>query len=214
MAGLDETFSHVAATLFTLEAHIRIRDSQTCRGEKAYCLLPNSSVEVPNKRIRELDFFSSKTMKTKLDKKISSIEDGTAEVALGKEGSVKKVKTFPEPTVEELNSFFSNLSKAPSKPTILSIVPDKHVPKQYGKELLVLLTELSDSATYELPFNELNVNGSKKTSRYQKSKVKQLAKKQTIRLITKNGFFSGEVELLLLKQNLLFMLTLTNFHSH
>ena len=158
MAGLDETCSHVAATLFALEAHIRIRDSQTCTGEKAYWLLPNSLVEVPYKRIRELDFTSSKTMKTKLDKKISSIEDGTAEVALGKEGSVKKVKIFPEPTEEELNSFFSYLNKAPSKPAILSIVPefsDKYVPKQYGKELPVLLTELSDSTTYELPFNEL-----------------------------------------------------------
>ena len=71
---------------------------------------------------------------------------------------MKKVKIFPEHTEEELNSFFSNLNKAPSKPAILSIVPefsDKYVPKQYGKELPVLLTELSDSTTYELPFNEL-----------------------------------------------------------
>ena len=69
MAGLNETCSHVAATLFALEAHIRIRDSQTCTGEKAYWLLPKSLVEVPYKRIRELDFTSSKAMKTKLDKK-------------------------------------------------------------------------------------------------------------------------------------------------
>ena len=117
-------------------------------------------------------------MKTKLDKKISSIEDGTAEVALGKEGSVKKVKIFPEPTEEELNSFFSNLNKAPSKPTILSIVPeflDEYVPKQYGKELPVLLTELSDSTTYELPFNELLIKCEqiKKDIKVTKKKVKK-----------------------------------------
>ena len=97
-------------------------------------------------------------MKTKLEKKISSIEDEPAEVAPGKEGSVKKVETFPEPTEDEMNSFFSNLNKVPSNPAILSIVQefsDKYFPKQYGKELPVLLTKLSDSTTYELPFNEL-----------------------------------------------------------
>ena len=54
MAGLDESCSHIAATLFFIEAHVRIREAKTCTGEKAYWLLPNALVDMPYSQLKNL----------------------------------------------------------------------------------------------------------------------------------------------------------------
>ena len=69
-AGLGETFTHVAALLFSIEAVIRIRDSKTVTQEKAYWLLPSTIKKVEYKECKDIDFTPAKTMKKELDSNV------------------------------------------------------------------------------------------------------------------------------------------------
>ena len=58
MAGLEESYSHVVALLFYLEAVPKVRDHKIVMQEKAYWMLPASCKEVPYKEIADIDFIS------------------------------------------------------------------------------------------------------------------------------------------------------------
>lgn len=70
-AGLGEVCSHVGATLFYLEAAVKLRNSKTVTQSKAYWLLPSGMQKIDYKPIRDIDFSSSKTKKRQLDTLIS-----------------------------------------------------------------------------------------------------------------------------------------------
>ena len=58
MAGLEESYSHVVASLFYVEAVNKVRDHKIVMQEKAYWMLPASCKEVPYKEIADIDFMS------------------------------------------------------------------------------------------------------------------------------------------------------------
>ena len=153
MAGLDECCTHVSATLFYVDSTIRIRNAKTCTGEKPYWRLPANLVDVPYKPVRELDFTSSKTMRQKHDTVIKEhcSNSSTQEHAVPK----PKNKVIPNPTETEVTQFLTNISKCGTKPAILSLVSDSFVPKEYGNDFPILITDLTDSTTFNLSHSEL-----------------------------------------------------------
>ena len=116
MAGLDESCSQIGATLFFIEAHVRVREAKTCTGEKAYWLLPNALVDVPYKPIKELDFTSSKSQKEKLDKKID--QHCSSSIQFLNRTKVSKKNILPRRSEFEMIQFFQHISKCGSKPAI------------------------------------------------------------------------------------------------
>ena len=65
MVGLGEACSHVAASLFCIDATVRIRDSKTVTENPAYWMLPAAFKAVSYKQLRDVDFSSAKGLKRK-----------------------------------------------------------------------------------------------------------------------------------------------------
>ena len=150
--------SHIGATLFFIEAHVRIREAKTCTGEKAYWLLPNALVDVPYKPIKELDFTSSKTQKKKLDQQID--KHCSAPFQIVSTERVSKKNDVPKPSDFELEDFFQKISKCGSKPAVLSLVTpfsDAYVPRDFSEEFPPLISDFVDTSCFNLPYDELLV---------------------------------------------------------
>ena len=118
--------------------------------------MPASLVDVPYKPIKDLDFTSSKTMKQKHD---TAIKEHSSSSSAQKDAVPKpKNKIIPNPTEAEVTQLLTNISKCGTKPAILSLVSpfsDSFVPNEYGNELPVLITDLTDSTTFNLSHSEL-----------------------------------------------------------
>jgi uncharacterized Zn finger protein len=153
MAGLGETCTHVAALLFAVDASVKLRDSKTVTDEKSYWLLPTSVKGVSYKEIREMDFTSAKTMKKKLDRKLDSAGDTPSS-----RSSQKQKTNIPDPTDDELASFFKALNETGSKPAIIALVPaysEAYVHQPMQEDFPDVLTELKDDDAVELNYSEL-----------------------------------------------------------
>ena len=152
MAGLGETCTHVAALLFAVDGTVKVRDSRTVTQDPAYWLLPTSVKNVNYSETRDIDFSSAKSLKKKFDIKC----DATQNVQV--HSSSTKKRQVPEPSQDELNSFFSNIAATGRKPAILSVIPDfsdNYIPKKVTQNLPKPLTELKDNDAILLNYKEL-----------------------------------------------------------
>ena len=84
---------HVGAVLFYVEYAVRLRDSKTCTGEKAYWLIPGYYSQVEYKKIKDIDFSAPKTIKKRLIEQVS----------------FKMYSTYPSPSDEEKKCFLKEL---------------------------------------------------------------------------------------------------------
>nr|XP_047140517.1 uncharacterized protein LOC124815766 [Hydra vulgaris] len=124
MAGLAETCTHVSATLFAIDASVRLEKSRTVTEEAAYWMLPSNVKEVKYSRLKDINFTSATNMKRILDSKLSQTP-------------VRQYQLLPLPFVEppnatEMNNFFQILHDTGVKPSILSIIPvfvESYVPR-------------------------------------------------------------------------------------
>lgn len=121
MAGAGEACSHVGATLFAMETAVRIRESQTCT-QKTNVWLPAHRSGTEYKRLRDIDFASSKKKKSRMD-------------ALPEMPFDEQVRTgapaLPPPTAEELGTFYSSIDDGGLPPAIFMVLPeysDRFVP--------------------------------------------------------------------------------------
>ena len=74
MAGLGETYTHIAAVLFYLEALYRIEEVQTCTLQQCEWIIPASLKSVDYLPIQDIDFTSARGNKRKLDDTIDILE--------------------------------------------------------------------------------------------------------------------------------------------
>ncbi|CAC5403234.1 unnamed protein product [Mytilus coruscus] len=152
MAGIGEVCSHVGALLFAIEAAVKIRNSQTVTETKAYWMLPSAVNKVEYKSVQDIDFTSAKTKKRKLDQAIA--EDSP--VTSGPKQ--RKLPTVKEPSTQDLNNFFSSLSRTGTRPVILSLVPQfahMYRPKVLDRKYPTVLSELYTENCGSLQSNEL-----------------------------------------------------------
>nr|XP_054928796.1 uncharacterized protein LOC129385755 [Dermacentor andersoni] len=144
MAGVGEACSHVAATLFAIETAVRLRDSVTCT-EKKNTWLPAHSRNVEFRRLREIDFSSSKAKKKKMDNIINSTI--TAHVT----PSSHRLLSIPAATDAELEQCFSAIADAGVTPALFTLHEKYsslfHPPR--AKEPLLLRTLMCEEAASE-----------------------------------------------------------------
>ncbi|XP_049267436.1 uncharacterized protein LOC125756588 [Rhipicephalus sanguineus] len=116
MAGAGEACSHIGATLFAMETAVRIRESRTCT-QKANVWLPAHRSGTEYKRLKEIDFASSKRKKTRMDSipKIPLEEQQPA---------VTQASALPPPTEEELKSFYASIDDGGAPPAIFMVLPE------------------------------------------------------------------------------------------
>ena len=67
MAGLGETCTHVAATLFYVEAVVRIQGSKTCTQSQCTWIIPSYVKPIDYQPIKKIDFTSAAGKKRKID---------------------------------------------------------------------------------------------------------------------------------------------------
>ena len=148
MAGLGEACTHIAATLFWVDATVRIRETKTVTQEKAYWMLPTGVKKIAYSQLSDIDFTSAKSKKVLLDKHINNEKVKT----------VQRNVTVSTPTPDELDSFFKELSMAGSKPAILSLIPqysDQYIPAPLSKQFPAVLTDLCNHDSFNLEFDDL-----------------------------------------------------------
>lgn len=123
MAGAGEACSHIGATLFAMETVVRIRESQTCT-EKTNVWLPANRSGTEYKRLKEIDFASSRKKK--------SLMDALPERPFDKRQQVRsEASALPPPTAEELRTFYSSIDDGGPSPAIFMVLPeysDRFVP--------------------------------------------------------------------------------------
>eukprot|EP00795_Rhopilema_esculentum_P006602 gene6602-12141_t len=75
MAGLGETCSHVAYSMFYVEAAVRMREKQTVTGVAAYWKLPSATSQVEYAPIKKINFTSSNSLKKRLERKVKNCNE-------------------------------------------------------------------------------------------------------------------------------------------
>ncbi len=128
MAGLGEACSHIAALLFAVEVHNRLKDT-SCTSQPCQWLSPTMK-NVPYAPISDICFTAPATKKKRLLKGSNS-----------KHPEPKIVLPSP-PSQAKISSFFQELSKT-GKPVLLSIIPE------YCDDYIV------DHSQYSLPLSNL-----------------------------------------------------------
>ncbi|KAG0413090.1 hypothetical protein HPB47_009760, partial [Ixodes persulcatus] len=185
MAGAGEACSHIGATLFAVETAVRLRNSRTCT-EKENVWLPAHSPGTQYKRLRDIDFSSSKRKKKQMD---GIHERLNAEVVPPSRPVVP-----PAPTEEELRIFHSRLSDAGAVPALFMVHPQysgrfeppcRREPRilrnllcaEARSEDLPALVSRADKVLAELVVSEEMVTNVEKSTRAQSKCAKCLLKK-------------------------------------
>uniref|UniRef100_A0A3Q3ANK9 YqaJ viral recombinase domain-containing protein n=1 Tax=Kryptolebias marmoratus TaxID=37003 RepID=A0A3Q3ANK9_KRYMA len=96
MAGLAETCTHVGALLFKVEATVRIRGTKTVTDEPAYWMLPGNLKKIHPEVGHKIDYSTSASQKTTLDKKIQ------AEVSTPARRSCPQKRKIPPANLKDL----------------------------------------------------------------------------------------------------------------
>ena len=119
MAGLAETFTHVAALLFWVEMVIKIHNSKTVTDKQVSP--SNSDTFLQPEMLFSIDFRSLQFKKKSIEKHINSSstvpKDGLNSPPL------KRKSPITEATSSEMDIFFESLMKSDKKPAILRILP-------------------------------------------------------------------------------------------
>lgn len=111
MAGAGEACSHVGACLFAVDTGVRMKKSVTCT-QKENIWLPAYVEKVQFKRLKDIDFTSSKGKKRLLD-------TGPAPAS-----QPKKNEDVPPPSAAELGDFYGAIEKSGIVPAVFSVLPD------------------------------------------------------------------------------------------
>lgn len=114
MAGSGEACSHIGATLFFIEARVRIREPTSCTS-KENVWLPPSVKNIEHKRIKYINFASSKTKKRKLDSALTDHSQGCSQST--------QQSVVPPPTLEELDELYSAFAQSGATPAVFSVLP-------------------------------------------------------------------------------------------
>lgn len=115
MAGAGEACSHVGACLYAVETGVRMRNSTSCTS-KTNLWLPAYVEKVQFKRLRDIDFTSSRAKKRKLDDAVNSSSSA--------ENEAKKRMDIPPVTQEELGSLYRAFQSTNVVPAIFSVLPE------------------------------------------------------------------------------------------
>ena len=151
MAGLGESCSHAAATMFYIEAAVRLKEKKTVTQEPAYWLLPSSQRNVEYAALKDINFTATESMKKKMDNLIDGDDRSHACSLLGK----RKKATYSA-TSDEFNKFLSAI--APSKPAFHAVYPtfsSNFCPKALHDNYPKVLTELYDEESSNLSYKNL-----------------------------------------------------------
>ena len=116
MAGLGETCTHIAAVLFYVEAKARLAGSSTCTQKKCQWIIPSYTKDLPYLTISDIHFASAAAKKKNLDDAV-----GQALEPYSSKMNLKKT-TSKEPTSEEMELLYKELSECGTKPGILSFI--------------------------------------------------------------------------------------------
>ncbi|XP_061879548.1 uncharacterized protein LOC133631368 isoform X2 [Entelurus aequoreus] len=144
MAGLGETCSHSAASLFALETLIRMKTATPCTSLPCQWLKPSAS-HIEYAEGCNIDF-ARPAQKRK------------SEVSTPEESAARKLLNVPPPTEEQKAAFYKALSECGGRLAILSIVPDyadNFEPRAVKRKLPVPLSQLYDSGNMKLSLDEL-----------------------------------------------------------
>ena len=152
MAGLGETCSHVASTMFYVEAAVRMREKQTVTGVAAYWKLPSAKSQVEYAPIKKINFTSSNSLKKRLEREIENCNEpsGPDQAPRGQLNASYKASDG------NFSKFLEEISKA--KPAFLSVHPlfaDGYIPRTVKNQFPSLLTELYDPNAETLLFEDL-----------------------------------------------------------
>ncbi|KAK6186691.1 hypothetical protein SNE40_005976 [Patella caerulea] len=152
MAGLGESCTHVSALLFYIEAAVKLHTSKTVTEEKAYWKLPSQFKHVSYEEFKNIDFSSAASLKKTYDTNFAN------EHTVINSTSKKTTEDLPTIDTPRFANFLKNLSEAPSKPAILSLMPkysDVYVPEVLQGELPTVLTELFENPSLSSNYKEL-----------------------------------------------------------
>lgn len=139
MTGIGEACSHVTAILFTVEANTNMKQQFSCTSLPCSWLL-SSFWSVAFIKISKIDFLTLISKQTGSQKKAAEQEEGEPD-------QKKKIVSIPEPTENDLELFYRDLSKTKGKPVILSLLPnynETYTPAYESGILSKPLTELHD----------------------------------------------------------------------
>lgn len=154
MAGLGETCSHVASTLWAIEAGVRLRDSMTVTQKKAYWVIPNKVKDVPYSPVRDIHFIgkkkSERIMSSPSPLLISSISSPSLASSSPSHHSLSSDEEeehipVPDPSHSDMTGFYEELASLSSKPAILSLIEPRssnYVPDLFDDELPLCLSRL------------------------------------------------------------------------
>lgn len=92
MAGVGEACSHIGACLFAVDTGVKMKNDVTCTG-KENAWLPAHVEKVQFKRLKDIDFTSSKGKKRLLDGSRADAQKS------------KEIIDIPSPSPEELRNF-------------------------------------------------------------------------------------------------------------
>lgn len=156
MAGLGETCSHVASTLWAVEAGVRLRDLMTVTQKKAYWVIPNKVKDVPYSPVRDIHFIGKKKSETimsslsspspSLSSSISSPSHTNSSPSHHSLSSGEEdAPAVPHPSHSDMTDFYEGLVSLSSKPAILSLIEphsSNYVPDLLDDELPLCLSGL------------------------------------------------------------------------
>lgn len=171
MAGLGETCSHVASTLWAVEAGVRLRDLMTVTQKKAYWVIPNKVKDVPYSPVLDIHFIGKKKSETimsspsspspSLSSSISSpshTNSSPSHHSLSSGEEEEDAPAVPHPSHSDMTDFYEGLASLSSKPAILSLIEphsSNYVPDLLDDELPLCLSGLLKHEYMKYSYSEL-----------------------------------------------------------
>ena len=158
MASLGETCTHTAAVLFYLEAFARAEDRKTCTDKSCEWKMPTFQKSIEYAPINNIDFTSAKRKKMLTEASPLKSPQATFQLKPSEHVYVRR------PSVEEKSHFLLTLSKAGSKPAVLSLLPpysEAYIPKESSGKRPCALTSLYWTNFSKLSFPQLLQEGEK-----------------------------------------------------
>ena len=193
-AGLAESCSHIASVLFYLEAWTKINGKLACTQVKCSWLLPAYVDHVEYSMARDINFTSTKKMKTDLDSKISNLQPGVSncdplETYSPIPGYASSGKKISPPTEAEMDAFYAELSKcSESKPIALSLIPEFAQSYVLKSRSIPTINDLFDKKYLQLTYPGLLKVCSNVKVQLSKEQIEQV-ERDTISQARGNNFF-------------------------
>ena len=121
-AGLAESCSHVASVMFYIEAVTRIQGKLACTQAKCTWILPTYVNEVPYAKVRDINFSSSKKLKSTLEQKIETLHQNTEGRSKTEERCDQRFASNAIPSDGEMQEVYAKLNACKIKAVALSLI--------------------------------------------------------------------------------------------